>query len=315
MRTSSDTLKQGRLGDWFAGQAEQYSAARARANSRWLWSAVVLLPALALLWLAAAVSGKLLTVLAVAAVIMAGVWGYQPIAAAHKTAAALSGLSKSNDSFGLAYEVEAEAGPEFDAARSFGLVPGFDRAAFGHRWFGQFEGREVSLYDAHLETSRGSGKNRQWDTAFRGAIIRMDFGREFGVTTLLQRAGAHRTWLGLGASRSSINADGHRLDLVPEIDPEYAEVFAVFSDDPGAARALVKPSYVERLLELESALGAQELRALFAKGSVIIAVEGGSIGAAEHCEALAALTGLAQAITASDAGPVTQAARQSATEI
>ncbi|MBA4043761.1 MAG: hypothetical protein C0471_04985 [Erythrobacter sp.] len=314
MRTSSDTLKQGQFGDWFAGQAEQHSAARARANSRWLWSAAVLVPALALLWLAAAVSGKLLVMLAVAAVIMAGVWGYQPIAAAHKSAV-LSGHGASNDSFGLAYAVEAEAGPEFAAARSFGLVPGFDRAAFGHRWFGQFEGREVSLYGAHLEASRGFSKNRQWDTAFRGTIIRMDFGREFGVTTLLQRAGAHRTWLGLGASRTSINADGHRLDLVPEIDPHFAEVFSVFSDDPAAARALVKPTYVDRLLELESALGAQELRALFASGAVIIAVEGGSIGAAEHSAAFAALAGLAQAITASDAGPVPQAARQSATDI
>jgi hypothetical protein len=311
MRTTSDALMKGRSGDWLAGQADIGSLARARAGSRLLWSAGILLPVLALLWFTAVVSGKLITLLAVAGVIMAGIWGYQPIAEANRSAV-LSSQAASNDTFGLAYAAEADAGPEFAAARSYGLVPGFERAAFGHHWFGQLDGREVSLYGAHLETSRGSGKGQQWDTAFRGTIIRMDYGREFGATTLLQRAGAHRTWLGLGASRESINPDGHRLDLVPGIDPEFAEVFAVFSDDAAAARALVKPTYVEQLLQLESALGAQELRALFTRGAVIIAIEGGAIGAVANSAAFAALAGLAQAITTSHAAPAEQSVRQSA---
>jgi hypothetical protein len=36
---------------------------------------------------------------------------------------------------------------------------------------------------------------------------------------------------------------------------------------------LVHPSYVEHLLELESAFAARELRALFTRGEVIVAIE------------------------------------------
>jgi hypothetical protein len=313
MRTTSDALMKGQSGDWLAGPADIGSMARAQAISRLLWSAGMLLPVLALLWFTAAVSGKLITMLAVGGVIMAGIWGYQPIAEANKSAA-LSGQSAIGDSFGLAYAAEADAGPEFAAARSYGLVPGYERATFGHRWFGQLEGRAVNLYDAHLQTSRRSGKGKQWDTAFRGTIVRIDFGREFSATTLLQRAGAHRTLLGLGASRERINPDGHRLDLVSEIDPEFADIFAVFSDDAAAARALVKPTYVEQLLQLESALEAQELRALFTQGAVIVAIEGGSIGTVANSVAFTALAGLAQAINAGNGAPVTQTARQSPTE-
>jgi hypothetical protein len=313
MPTNNEALIEGQPGDWFAGLARRRSAARTSANWRWLLSAGILLPGLALLWFTAALSGKLITILAVAGLIMAGIWGYQPIADANKSAAR-HGQAVTGDSFGLAYRGEVEAGTEFAAARRFGLVPDYMRATFGHHWFGQLKGHDVSIYDAHLETKRGSGKSQQWNTAFRGAIVRMEFGDDVGATTLLQRAGAHRTLLGLGASRDSINPDGHRLDRVDQIDPEFAEVFSVFSDDAGAARAVVKPAYVARLLELESALGAQELRALFTQRTLIIAVEGGSFSATGHPAAFSALSGLAEAINRAGRVKVASVAPQSAPE-
>jgi Protein of unknown function (DUF3137) len=313
MRTTSDTLEQGPLGDWHAGLTERRSAARGEANSRWLLSAGVLMPMLVLLWFSAAISGKLLTMIAVAGVIMAGVWGYQPIAAANKSAAlsAQSALGKGPD---FTYHAEAEAGPEFSAARRYGLVPAFDRAAFALANPKMREGLNISLYDAHLETSRSSSLHAHWDSVFRGTIVRVAFGRAFAATTLLQRAGAHRTWLGLGASRDSINPDGHRLDRVDEVDPEFAEAFLVFSDDAQAARALVQPAYVAWLLELESALGGQELRALFAQNALIVAIEGGSPGAQPNEEAFAALARLAQAIRRAESDHARQIAPQSAPE-
>jgi hypothetical protein len=145
----------------------------------------------------------------------------------------------------------------------------------------------------------------------------MGFGRAFHSTTLLQRAGRHRKWLGLGGASDHVSFDGHRLDRVDHVHPAFGEVFALYSDDQVDARVLVHPTYVEHLLQLESAFAAKELRALFAHGAVIIAVEGdnlfesGAMDAAsdraraeEATRQFAALAGLALAINQNERGRV-----------
>ncbi|MDP5104259.1 MAG: DUF3137 domain-containing protein, partial [Erythrobacter sp.] len=202
-------------------------------------------------------------------------------------------------------------------AQTYGLVPSFDRSNFEDRWYGTLEGHGFNLYEAHLEEQRGSGKNRRWVTVFRGVIIQMGFGRTFRSTTLLQRAGAHRKWLGLGGTKDSVSFKGHRLERVDQVHPAFAEVFGLFSDDRVEARVLVHPGYVEHLLQLETAFGAKELRALFRRGEVIIAVEGsdmfetGSMDASsdraraeEAAQQFAALAGLALAINQNERGRV-----------
>ena len=314
MRTNIDALMQGQLGDWLSGQSEMRSSAKAKATSRWVWGAVILLPVLAFLWFGPALSGELKSIVTLGGVILAGVWGYQPIADAKKTIK-IGINSAIATSFGLSYEHDVEPGAEFAAARTYGLVPGYDRSAFEDRWFGQLEGHDFNLYEAHLEEQRGSGKNRRWVTVFRGVIIQMGFGRSFHSTTLLQRAGAHRKWLGLGGAKDSVSFGGHRLDRVDQVHPDFAEVFSLFSDDQVEARVLVHPTYVEHLLQLESAFGAKELRALFTRGEVIIAAEGddmfesGSMDAGqdharakEAAEQFAAISGLALAINQNERG-------------
>lgn len=316
MRTNIDTLMQGELGAWLAGQSEMRTTAKSKAASRWVWSTVILLPVLAFLWFGPNLSGALKSFLTAGGVMLAGVWGYQPIADAKKTIK-IGINSAIAQSFGVSYEHDVEPGAEFGAARTYGLVPGYDRSNFEDRWFGQLEGHEFNLYEAHLEEQRGSGKNRRWVTVFRGVIIQMGFGRSFHSTTLLQRAGAHRKWLGLGGTKDSVNFDGHRLDRVDQVHPDFADVFSLFSDDQVEARVLVHPTYVEHLLRLESAFGAKELRALFSRGQVIIAAEGGNMfesgsmdasddraRAQEAAEQFAAITGLALAINQSERGRV-----------
>lgn len=314
MRTNIDTLMQGQLGDWLAGQADMRAAAKEKATSRWVWGAVILLPALAFLWFGPSLPPMFKSFIALGGVLAAGLWGYQPIADAKK-AIKIGINSAIAESFGVAYEHDVEPGAEFDAALTYGLVPGFDRSEFEDRWYGTLEGHAFNLYEAHLEEQRGSGKNRRWVTVFRGVIIQMGFGRSFHSTTLLQRAGAHRKWLGLGGAKDNVSFKGHRLDRVDQVHPAFAEVFGLFSDDQVEARVLVHPSYVEHLLQLESAFGAKELRALFSRGQVIIAAEGGNMfesgsmdassdhaRAEEAAEQFAALAGLALAINQNERG-------------
>lgn len=327
MRKPNESLMLGGLENWLAGQADMRDSAKKQAASRWTWGAAIAMPVLAFVWFSPAGQTAIAPILTFMAVAGIGWWGYGPIAAAKKTIK-IGINSAIAASYGVSYEHDVEPGAEFHAARTYGLVPSFDRSDFEDRWFGQIEGHDFNLYETHLEERRGSGKNRRWVTVFRGPVIHMSFGRPFHSTTLLERAGKHRKWLGLGAASDHVNFDGHRLSRVDQVHPAFGDVFALFSDDQVEARVLVHPSYVEHLLRLESAFEAQELRALFIRGEVIIAVEAdnmfesGSMNPADDqanarraARQFSALAGLALAINQNDRGRVVQAGPQAAEDL
>jgi hypothetical protein len=316
MQRPIDGLMQGGLEDWLAGQADMRAAAKKQSASRYTWGAAIALPALAFLWFGPALDVGLKLFITIGAAVLIGWWGYRPIDAA-KRAIKIGINAAIAASFGVSYEHDCEPGAEFDGARNYGLIPGFDRSSFEDRWFGALEGHAFNLYEAHLEEQRGSGKNRRWVTVFRGPVIHMAFGRPFHSTTLLERAGKHRKWLGLGGASDHVSFGGHRLERVDQVHPAFGETFALYSDDRVEARVLVHPSYVEHLLRLESAFEAQEMRALFIRGEVIIAVEtdnmfeSGSMNPADDRENAAraarqfgALAGLALAINQNERGRV-----------
>jgi len=318
-RVGSDinALMEGGLADWLAGQNDMREGAKKQATNRWVWGAVILMPVLAFVWFSP-LPAQLSGILTLAGVGGAWWWGYLPIIAAKKTIK--TGINAAIAAgYGLTYSPDVEPGAEFEAARTYGLLPGFERSGFEDRWHGALEGHDFELYECHLEEQRGSGKNRRWVTVFRGPIIRMAFGRRFHSTTLLERAGKHRKWLGLGGASDHVSFDGHRLDRVDQVHPAFGESFALYSDDQVEARVLVHPTYVEHLLRLESAFEARELRALFRGGEVIIAIEAGDLfesggmdaakdreNAARAARQFGALAGLALAINQNERGRVLQ---------
>lgn len=319
MGSDINALMQGGLEDWLNGQAGMREGAKKQAINRWVWSAAVLMPLFAFIWFSPLGQTQFAPVLTLAGIIGAGWWGYRPIARASQ-AIKIGINSAIAASYGLSYAHEVTPGGEFEAARTYGLLPGFDRSSFEDRWFGTLEGHDFDLYECLLEERRGSGKNRHWVTVFRGPVIRMAFGRRFQSTTLLERAGKHRKWLGLGSASDHVSFEGHRLDRVDQVHPAFGDTFALYSDDQVEARVLVHPSYVEHLLRLENAFAARELRALFRRGEVIIAIEAGDLfesggmdadadrdKAARAARQLGALAGLALAINQNERGRVMHA--------
>ncbi len=272
MRADINTLMAGELGQWLATQSEMRATAWEDAKSRWLWGAAGILLLLVFIRFGPVSLVIFQGHLLIAGGLAVGWWGHRPIKQA-KQAIKIGINDAIARSLGIAYSHDIEPGEEFEAAKRYGLVPKFQRSKFEDRWHGTLEGHGFSLYEAHLEEQRGSGKSRRWVTLFRGVIIQMAFGRRFHSTTLLQRAGKHRTWFGLGSAKDSADFAGHRLDRVDQVHPDFAEVFDLFSDDQVEARVLVHPSYIEHLLALEEALDGKALRALFARGEVILAVE------------------------------------------
>lgn len=276
MRADIDNLMSGELGAWLSAQAHKREAAKAKATSRWVWGTVIALPILAFLWFAPNFLGGFRTILTFGAFAGVAAWGYMPISRAKKAIKIGINSAIARD-LGITYQHDVEPGREFDIARTYGLLPSHDRSNFEDRWHGSLEGHEFDLYEAHLEERRGSGKNRRWVTVFRGAIIKMEFGRSFHSTTLLQRAGKHKKWFGLGGRADHVSFKGHRLDYVDQVHPAFENVFEVWSTDQVEARVLVHPSYVEHLLALETAFKGDAVRALFQSGQVIAAVESGDL--------------------------------------
>ena len=208
MRANIQGLMDGELGSWLDDQQAMREEAKKKAYNRWFYGGIALIPALAFLWFLPFSLGDFKLFLSFGGAMAVYGWGYLPISAAKKEIKIGINSAIARD-LGISYEHDVEPGEEYEAAKRYGLLPSFDRDSLEDRWHGELEGHPFELYEAHLEERRGSGKNRRWVTVFRGAIMRMEFGRPFHSTTLLQRAGKHRKWLGLGG-RADDERSGHR---------------------------------------------------------------------------------------------------------
>ncbi|AWW74488.1 hypothetical protein CD351_08625 [Erythrobacter sp. KY5] len=276
MQADIQRLLDGELGQWLAEQEAVRAEAKAKARDRWFYGALICLPLFGVMWFLPVIAWNFKIFIAVAACGAAYAWGYAVIAEAKKNVKVGINSAIAAD-LGIRYDHEVSPGWEYDTARKFSLLPSSDRRNFEDRWFGELSGHRFNLYEAHLEERRGSGKNRRWVTVFRGAIIDMGFGRDFHSTTLLQRKGKHKKWWGFGGRADHVTFDGHRLDFVDQVHPDFEDVFEVYSDDQVEARVLIHPSYVEHLLELERVFGGDAVRAVFSAGELVIVVESGNL--------------------------------------
>lgn len=269
-RPDVNALLAGPLGGWLDRQAEVRAIAREKSNRRFTISAFVVLPTLAVLWFGPAWAGDLKLFGSIFALVGAAGWGYAPRAKAIRETK--HGINRAiAESLGLSYAMEFEPGYGFELAERYAMVPGHDRSSFEDLWSGDIAGRPFTLHEAHLEQRRGSGKNRRWVTVFRGVILTIGFDRRFHGTTLVEHADRHRKLF--GGTKDSVTFDGHRLDCVDMVHPDFEDTFSVWSDDQVEARYLVHPRYVERLLEVERAFDGQDIRTLFTGGELTIAVE------------------------------------------
>ena len=270
-RPDVEKLLAGPLGEWLERQTQVREEAREKSNRRYGIGALAVLPVLALLWFGLADWDSDFKIFAsMAAAGLAAAWGYAPRAKAIKETK--RGINSAiAESLGLTYQMEFEPGHGFDLARRYALVPSYDRSNFEDQWSGPLGSRAFTLHEAHLEEERGSGKNRSYVTVFRGAILTITFARSFHGTTMVERAGKHRSFF--GGAKDAIELDGRQLDYVDMVHPEFSDRFSVWSDDQVEARYLVHPAYVERVLAVEQAFHGKDVRTLFTGGELVIVIE------------------------------------------
>ncbi|MHA6289189.1 DUF3137 domain-containing protein [Maricaulis sp. CAU 1757] len=177
----------------------------------------------------------------------------------------------------LAYTAKPAAPCRFEAFCEFGLLPAHERAGFEDQFSGEAHGCDFDLCEVHLEQKVRNGKKSYWITVFQGVVIRVSFPRKVeGITVI----GRDQGWL------NSLGAVGHRfgqhkLERIGLVDPVFEKVFEVYGDDQVAARYMLTPSFMERLLGLEESLSGRQVRALFhealGRGELLIAAETGNL--------------------------------------
>jgi hypothetical protein len=276
-RPDVDTLMAGPLGEWLQRQAVVRAEAKAKSNRRFMIAGVVLVPVLGLFWVASFFGDwneELKMFLSFAGLAGGGGWAYAPRAKAIKETK--RGINQAiAGALGLTYSDEFEPGHGFDLCKTYGMLPSYDRSSFDDLWSGNLAGKPFTLHEAHLEERRGSGKNQRWVTVFRGAILTIGFDRQFHGTTLVERNKKHQKWF--GGQKDYVTFNGHRLDCADMVNPDFEDVFTVWSDDQVEARYLVHPRYIERLVEVERGFGGENVRCLFKGGELAVAIESGNM--------------------------------------
>lgn len=239
-------------------------------------AALILVPRLGLPWWAPMLPWEVKALVTALALVVGLVWVLLASAKVrHEVKHAINSAIAKH--FGVSYQLRASPGAELQRAHVFGLVPPHDRAQIEDCREGSLDGHDVRLYEAVLhERRRDRDRHDDWREVFRGAIIRMAFGRPFRSTTLLERTGRKRGLMGLGAIPEKRTFNGRQLDRIDQVHPDFAETFALFSDDQVEARVLVHPAHVEHLLKLESAFASEQVRALVVEGDVVVVGEGGN---------------------------------------
>jgi hypothetical protein len=265
-----DALMAGPLGAWLTEQAAVREEAKKKASGRLFWGLLAAIVPIVVLWVFVPfdIEGKFW----ISAVSAMGVvwWSQGPKRAAVKRVK--SGINDAiADALGLTYQCDIEPDDTFAKVAKFGLLPSHDRVRCEDRWSGTVDGKPFTLFEAHLEERRGSGKSRHWVTVFRGPIMAFGFNRRFHGTTIVQRAGAYRKFF--GGKREEIEVAGLALGYVDMVHPGFEDAFDVYSNDQVEARYLVHPVYIERLIALETAFSGHDIRTLFDGGQLLVALE------------------------------------------
>ncbi|WP_339335514.1 DUF3137 domain-containing protein [uncultured Maricaulis sp.] len=181
------------------------------------------------------------------------------------------------ETLGLTYQLKPYAPARFDRLRTFGLLPSSDRQTFEDHFTGERDGCDFELYEADLKQRRKTGKSTSYVTVFRGVIIRITFPRKVeGITVISRDQGVFNGLNALGRSFGGV-----KLERIGLVDPVFEKAFEVYGNDQVLARYMLTPSFMERLLALETTLKGKNVRALFdqdsGQGELIIAAETGNL--------------------------------------
>lgn len=167
--------------------------------------------------------------------------------------------------FGFSYRGEMARPDYYDRFKGLKLLPEHNREAWEDEVAGEHAGAAFVICEAHLKF-KSSGKNSSTRTVFHGQLFMIDYPRRFlGETVVLRDMGPLNALMRPGGGF-------RRVGLASAI---FEKAFEAWSTDQVEARDLLDPIVLERFQELERLYGGRKLRAAFADGKILIAIETG----------------------------------------
>ena len=149
--------------------------------------------------------------------------------------------------------------------RNLKLLPSSDRDRFEDQIKGMAHGANFTLHEAHLEREDHSDNGSSCKTVFRGILMTLDFPMKFAGTTLVLRQNKF--------FKSKRKGNLKRVGLA---DPVFEKAFEAYGSDQVEARYLLTPTFMQRLLDLETIFAGKNLKAAFYGGQLMIVIEAGN---------------------------------------
>jgi hypothetical protein len=187
--------------------------------------------------------------------------GYLPLQGVARKAK-LGVIQSLCEPLGVTYALSGPQAPAFDTFLQLKLLPHPEEKSFEDFFSGRRGEIDFALCEATL--TQGSGKERH--TVFQGQLFRLTTPRKRLSTTVVAR---NTGWLSRFECPAGLKAVGLE-------DPTFNKDFAVFGSDQVEAREILTPTFMQQLVDLESAYSGKHLRYAFCGPDLLIAVEGAS---------------------------------------
>lgn len=166
------------------------------------------------------------------------------------------------------FDYVPEGRDEMERYKKFCIVPGHTSSKTEDLVCGKY--KDVSLRFEEMDLVRKSGKHRK--TVFKGAVILFSFNKKFNGQTIVKRDIGKIGNFFSGKSNSTLRS----LERVSLEDPEFEEMFEVYSNDQVEARYLLTTSFMERLKKLLEFFQSKKIEASFCENELFLMFNGSS---------------------------------------
>ena len=147
------------------------------------------------------------------------------------------------------------------------IFPSFDRYRSEDYFVGTYKSVDIEFSEIHLEKeSRDSDGDRTYTTVFKGLAILLDMQSKkfYGHTFIDRDKGKITEWFKEKSSQMK------RANLV---DPEFEEIFDVYTNDQVEARYLIDPVMMERLKGLQDQYEGETMTAAFYDSKMLVLIK------------------------------------------
>lgn len=164
---------------------------------------------------------------------------------------------------GWTFKSKVDVKPALSIWSENGLLP--KAAAFGNRRFSfedQIAGNVNDASFQSIEIHVEKKGDKKWHTEMRGQMMSLSFPRKFSGKTVVLRDQKF--------FQSKKIGDMKRVGLV---DPVFEAIFEAYGTDQVEARYLLTPTFMQRLVDLETSVSGKNIRFGFLEGKLLIVVE------------------------------------------